>query len=88
MERVLFECKAKAFAKSPQTLFSVIPAKVPRRARDPELTEGAGIQEYPGPLDLGLCRGDDLEPFANRSRLTDYYTQFNQKMSKLWQWKR
>jgi len=29
----------------PYDLFSVIPAKVPRQARDPELVERAGIQE-------------------------------------------
>ena len=49
--------------KSQKTLFSVIPAEVPRQARDPELVERAGIQEHQGLLDPGFRRGDGLEDF-------------------------
>ncbi len=40
-------------AKSRETPFSVIPAKVPRQARDPELAERAGIQVPQELLDPG-----------------------------------
>jgi len=39
--------------RSQKTSFSVIPAEVPRQARDPELAERAGIQEYQEVLDPG-----------------------------------
>jgi len=45
------------------SLFSVIPAKVPRQARDPELVERAGIQFFwalAECLDPGFHRGDDF----------------------------
>jgi hypothetical protein len=44
-----------------KTRFSVISAKVPGQARDPELVERAGIQEYLAVLYPGLRRGDGLE---------------------------
>jgi len=39
--------------------FSVIPAEVPRPARDPELVERAGIQGCQELLDPGACPGPD-----------------------------
>ncbi len=52
-------------AKGRETPFSVIPAKVPRQARDPELAERAGIQESQELLDPGFRRGDALEGFSH-----------------------
>jgi len=49
--------------RSQKKHFSVIPAKVPRQARDPELVERAGIQDFQGLLDPGFRRGDGLEGF-------------------------
>jgi hypothetical protein len=48
--------------KRAKSLFPVIPAKVPRQARDPELVEWAGIQclrSIANFLDPGFHRGDD-----------------------------
>jgi len=51
------------FVRSPKSPFSVIPAEVPRQARDPELVERAGIQFFQiftNSLDPGFHRGDDF----------------------------
>jgi hypothetical protein len=45
--------KPDGVVESRKKPFSVIPAEVPRRARDPEFTEGAGIQSYQEVLDPG-----------------------------------
>ena len=55
--------------RSQKKHFSVIPAKVPRQARDPELVERAGIQVYQGILDPGFRRGDGL---VGLSRINQY----------------
>jgi hypothetical protein len=63
--RVIFISREKSdeLVRSPKMLLSVIPAKVPRQARDPELVERAGIQEFREFLDPGFRRGDGLENF-------------------------
>jgi hypothetical protein len=55
--------KATGFVISRETPFLVIPAKVPRQARDPELVEWAGIQCFQiitNSLDPAFHRGDGL----------------------------
>jgi hypothetical protein len=54
-------------ARSERLFFSVIPAEVPRQARDPELVEWAGIQGYQEPLDPGFRRGDGSKGFSGPS---------------------
>jgi hypothetical protein len=63
--------KVDSLVKSHKTAFSVIPAEVPRQARDPELVEWAGIQEYQGILDPGACLRPD-PGFAGLTALVIY----------------
>jgi hypothetical protein len=50
----------EAFARDQELARTVIPAKVPRQARDPELVERAGKQKKQGLLDPDFRRGDDF----------------------------
>jgi len=59
--------KLDGFAIDPEKRFFVIPAKVPRQARDPELVERAGIQSFQVVMN-SLDSGDPVPAKAgNRS---------------------
>jgi len=63
--------------KSHKMTFPVIPAKVPRQARDPELVERAGIQGKPELLDPGACPGPDPGSAGVTALMTFYDTVMN-----------
>ena len=75
----MFQINYDGLAKSREMPFSVIPAEAPRRARDPELVEGAEIQDNQEFRDPGFRRGDGVENFLQSHRLCGLVEVYNRQ---------